>query len=478
MKKILLTLIILPQIIFSQIDEYSVMGLPTAVTSLEMNTVTTAATGSILYNLEENKIFVFDGTNWVSTSNDNWLVNGNTGLPTTSFLGHIDDVKMEIRSNNLPLLQFGRRQTLGLTQTFPDYTNNDQPLVYINGNGNTAALQFAASGASFYKPMFFTTANGSFRLKGSTGGTDLFEIGSAGPANDGRLEFIIGDDGNEKIIFKRYDYRRGQFHREFFRVEGSNSTADSKTRFGININPQEVPIDNSYNNASTGFNTANSTLQLDGSFSTSIINTTGNLTLTEDHHTIHITGPHNITLPNANTCIGRTYILKNSTNTNRTISTYIDLANTNQPVIQRQSVLWIKSDGTNWIQINSSGTTGKIVSTDANNDIITGSDAAAFFESPIKAMGKVATNGNAIKIQGASVVRNSVGNYTVTLNNARSTDDYIIQVSIMETNNYQSSIEVKNQTNNQFTVQVNTRVNGSTTLFINDVVWYFTITDF
>lgn len=155
MKKILLTLIILPQIIFSQIDEYSVMGLPTAVTSLEMNAVTATATGSILYNLEENKIFVFDGTNWVSTTNDNWLVDGNTGLPATSFLGHIDDVKMEIRSNNLPLLQFGRRQTLGLTQGFPDYTDNDQPLVHINGDGNTAALQFAASGASFYKPMFF-----------------------------------------------------------------------------------------------------------------------------------------------------------------------------------------------------------------------------------------------------------------------------------------------------------------------------------
>ena len=234
----------------------------------------------------------------------------------------------------------------------------------------------------FTNLCFFTISNGNFRLKGSTGATDLFEIGSAGPANDGRLEFIIGDDGDEKIIFKRYDYRRGKFHREFFRVEGSNNTADAKTRFGININPQEVPVDSGYDDASTGFNTANSTLQLDGSFSTSIISTTGNLTLTEDHHTTHITGAHNITLPNANTCIGRTYILKNSTNTNRTISTCIDLANTNQTVIQNQSVLWIKSDGTNWQQISPNVSTG--------NDSVKGGEILRMIRGNINPNGSIA----------------------------------------------------------------------------------------
>lgn len=479
-KTLLIILIILPGIIFSQIDEFSVMGLPTAATNVEMNGVTAAATGSILYNLEESKIFVFDGTNWVATTNDNWLVDGNTGLATTSFLGHIDDVKMEIRSNNLPLLQFGRRQTLGLTQAIPDYTDNDQPLVHINGDGTTSALQFAAAGASLYKPMFFTTTNGSFRLKGSTGGTDLFEIGSAGPANDGKLEFIIGDDGDEQMVFKRYDYRRGQFHREFFRVQGSNNTADATTRFGINLNPQEVAVDTGYDDPSSGFNIANSTLQLEGSFSTSITSTTGNLTLTENHHTIHITGTHNITLPNANTCEGRMYILKNSTNANRTISTYRDLTNSNQTTIGSESVLWIKSDGTNWQQINSSGgsSAGVIVSTDINNDITAGTDSGAFFDSPIKAMGKIAGNGTNLRIQGATVVRNGVGNYTVTLSSARSTDDYIIQLTVNDPSVYQSSIQVTAQTTTTFTAQIYVRLNFDTTLYIDDANWYFTISDF
>ncbi|WP_109851713.1 hypothetical protein [Aquimarina sp. AU58] len=403
-KTLLIILLILPGVIFSQIDEFSVMGLPTAATNAEMNGVTAAATGSILYNLEESKIFVFDGTNWVATTNDNWLVDGNTGLPATSFLGHIDDVKMEIRSNNLPLLQFGRRQTLGLTQAFPDYTDNDQPLVNINGDGTTSALQFTAAGASFYKPMFFTTTNGSFRLKGSTGGTDLFEIGSAGPANDGKLEFIIGDDGSEPIVFKRYDYRRGQFHRELFRVQGSNNTADATTRFGINLNPQEVAVDTGYDDPSTGFNVANSTLQLEGSFSTSIISTTGNLTLTENHHTIHITGAHSITLPNANTCEGRIYILKNSTNANRTISTYRDLTNSNQAIITSESVLWIKSDGTNWQQISPNAS--------SSSNTVEGEETLRMMR------GNVNANGSIAQGTGFTITKIGTGRYTINFTTA------------------------------------------------------------
>ncbi|WP_103866682.1 hypothetical protein [Aquimarina sp. I32.4] len=405
MRKTVFLLLILPRIVFSQIDEFSVMGLPTATTSTEMNAVTAASIGSMLYNIEESKVFVFDGTTWVSTSNDNWLIDGNTGLPSSSFLGHIDDVKMEIRSNNLPLLQFGRRQTLGLVQTLPDYTDNDQPLIHINGDGNTAALQFAASGASFYKPMFFTTANGNFRLKGSTGRTDLFEIGSAGPANDGKLEFIIGDDGPEPMVFKRYDYRRGQFHREFFRVQGSNNTADATTRFGINLNPQEVPVDNNYDDPTTGFNIANSTLQLEGSFSTSILSTTTNLTLTENHHTIHITGAHTITLPNPNTCQGRIYILKNSTNTNRTISTYRDLSNSNQTIIASTSVLWIKSDGTNWQQISPNASS-------SSSNSVEGEESLRMMR------GNINPNGSIAQGTGFTITKIGTGRYRINFSTA------------------------------------------------------------
>lgn len=309
------------------------------------------------------------GTSWINNpAAQNWLLTGNTGATNTNFLGTIDDVKMQIRSNNVQILEFGRRQTLGLTQSFLDYTNDNQYLVHVTGNNGVSALQFQADGALFYKPMFFTTPNGSFRLKGSSGRTDFFEIGSGGPNNEGRLEFTIADDGDEPIIFKRYDYRSGRFYREFFRVQGSSPNVDAKTRFGININTQQIPIANDINaNYNSGsFRKANSTFEVNGSISKSILETTGNLTLTEDHYTVILDGNHNITLPAANSCKGRIYIIKNTftyastpTDNRPTISNYRDNNNNSISRIPNASVIKLQSDGTNW-QLISNITNSKV----------------------------------------------------------------------------------------------------------------------
>ncbi|WP_343330083.1 hypothetical protein [Polaribacter staleyi] len=299
---------------------------------------------------------------WQPKIATNWNITGNASTTTTNFLGTTDDVKMQIRSNNLSMLEFGRRETLGLHQSYTDYNDLNQPLVYLKGNGSVAALQFAAAGASFYKPMFFTTTNGSFRLKGSSGGSDFFEIGSAGPANDGRLEFIIGDDGTEPIIFKRYDYRNSGFHKEFFRVQGSNGSASAKTRFGININTAQVPVDLDYDDPQTGSNIANSTLQINGSVSKSITTTTTALTLTEDHHTVILGGNHTITLPAATTCSGRVYVIKNPNTYATSISGYVNEQGiTGIVTVNSATTLWLQSDGTNWQQIsnNTSSSSGK-----------------------------------------------------------------------------------------------------------------------
>ncbi|MCD8407514.1 hypothetical protein LNI96_06200 [Tenacibaculum dicentrarchi] len=299
------------------------------------------------------------GTNWIDNpALNNWLTTGNSGTTTANFLGTTDDKKMQIRSNNISILEFGRRQTLGLTQPYPDYTDNNQSVVHVRGINGVSALQFQASGTNFYKPMFFTTPNGSFRLKGSSGETDFFEIGSAGPNNQGRLEFVIGDDGDEPIVFKRYDYRGAKFHRELFRVQGSNATQNAKTRFGINLNQQEVPISSNlntnYNDAS--FNKANSTFQVVGSISKSIISTDTNFTLTEDHYTLIAKNESNtrtITLPAASSVTGRIYIIK--TNWYRGVNlniTYITRTTNTTNSIPRKTTVQLQSDGTDWQQIN------------------------------------------------------------------------------------------------------------------------------
>jgi hypothetical protein len=232
------------------------------------------------------------------------------------------------------MLQFGRRQTLGLSQNYPDYNDNNQYVIHVKGSNGTSALQFQADAASFYKPMFFTNADGNFRLKGSAAGTDFFEIGSNGTNNAGEVEFIIGDDGAEPFIFKRYDYR-DQLNKELFRIQGSSNTQNALPRIGIN----------------TG-QVANSTFQINGSVSTSIIRINSSLTLTEVHHTVILTGGRpDITLPSANSCIGRIYIVKNYCGNDTNISTYVNMKGDNKTELKDEKGYIFQSDGAQWQQL-------------------------------------------------------------------------------------------------------------------------------
>ncbi|PCE63437.1 hypothetical protein [Sediminicola luteus] len=397
----------------------------TSVTQASVAGISDAGEGDLYLTSDTDRLYmgIQTGTLREIGTNGNgssWLLGGNTSVTTGQFLGIINDQVFEIRSNNLPMLRFGRRQTLGLTQGFPDYDDNDQPLVLLNGNGSTSALQFTASGASFYRPMFFTTTNGSFRLKGSAGGTDLFEMGSAGNANNGRMEFIIGDDGNEPFIFKRYDYRNGRFHTEFFRVQGSDGSANAKTRFGININPAQVAIPANYYDVPDAGSMANSTLQIGGSLATAIVTTSGNLTLNEDHYSVILGGNHSLGLPPASSCTGRVYMIKNPNAFATTISAYTNTAGTTGiGTVNNNSVLWLQSDGTQWQQINQNG--GNLIkhaeygfgsALELNTASLTAKD---FFSTEISNDGMVTrTNNSTLRIDEAGI-------YQITFNSSINT---------------------------------------------------------
>lgn len=153
-------------------------------------------------------------------SANNWLVTGNAGIAAGSFLGTNDDRAMVIKSNATSFLEFGRRQTVGLVDT--KYTDPNQPVTYVR-----SAMQFEAPGASFYKPIFFVDADGNFRMKGSSAGTDLFEFGATGSNNNGGFDFIVGDDGDEPFVFKSWYYADNSYA-ELMRVD--------RNGLGINTN--------------------------------------------------------------------------------------------------------------------------------------------------------------------------------------------------------------------------------------------------
>lgn len=291
-----------------------------------------------------NQVLKWNGTNWLpgndSTANTGnaWLYTGNgAGLTyPANFLGTTIDVPLSLRSNNTAMLEVGRRQTLGLydatnTGLFP-YNQPNASVAYIRGTGGSSALEFEAGGAAFYKPILFSDADGNFKMRGSSAGTDFFEIGSGGTANAGRLDITIGDDGDEPIVFNKYNYQPVATV-EMMRLQGTGLNND--VRVGINMNGT----------------VSNSTFQVKGSISAAIVTTALAITLDETQHTVILTANANITLPAANTCLGRIYIIKKIANGNATISNYINTSGANANTISR-GVFQLQSDGTSWQQIN------------------------------------------------------------------------------------------------------------------------------
>lgn len=303
------------------------------------NTLKLAQQGASL-----NQVLKWTGTTWLPATEtavtpiNSWLFTGNnTGVTyPANFLGTTTDVPMSIRSNNTAMLEVGRRQAIGLldassTGLFP-YNQPNASVMYVRGTGGASALQFEASGASFYKPIFFTDADGNFKMRGSCAGTDFFELGSVGAANAGKLDFTIGDDGDEPIVFNKYNYSPVATI-EMMRMQGTG--LNNTVRVGVNM---------------AGV-VANSTFQVTGSVATNIATTNAALTLTELNHTVIVTANVNITLPAANTCIGRLYIVKKTVTGAATISSYINNVGVASTIFNL-GVLQLQSDGTNWQQIN------------------------------------------------------------------------------------------------------------------------------
>ncbi len=227
---------------------------------------------------------VSTGSNWhvvsflPSSSAVSWSQTGNANInPAINYLGTSDDKQMILKSNGASFLEFGRRQTLGLTQGFTDYDDNNEKVTYIR-----SALQFEAANASFYKPKMYTDVNGNFRVKGSSAGTDYFEFGSTGTSNNGGFEFIIGDDGDEPIVFKSYHYINGMS--EIMRLQSGRMAVGSNAFNGTN--PEKLLIDagttSSYN-LMTGKGSIDNYLQINVQNRSATANASSDLVATADN---------------------------------------------------------------------------------------------------------------------------------------------------------------------------------------------------
>jgi Chaperone of endosialidase len=270
-----------------QIKNASLTGPTPALTIATTSSQTIdGLTSWTLNGLYQTVTVTSNGTNWSivndlpSSSAVSWSQTGNSNInPSINFLGTSDDKQMILKSNGQSYLEFGRRQTLGLTQGFTDYDDNDEKVTYIR-----SALQFEAAAASFYKPKMYTDVNGNFRVKGSSAGTDYFEFGSTGTSNNGGFEFIIGDDGDEPILFKSYHYINGMS--EIMRLQSGRMAVGSNA-FNA-TNPEKLLIDagvtTSYN-LMTGKGSIDNYLQINVQNRSSGTSASSDLVATSDNGT-------------------------------------------------------------------------------------------------------------------------------------------------------------------------------------------------
>jgi len=118
------------------------------------------------------------------------------------------------------------------------------------------------------------------------------------------------------------------------------------------------------------------------------------------------------------------------------------------------------------IKIEPSATNGQVLTTVGGNTV---------WQAPkVVAMGKINIDGgtNTVNENGATTIRNSIGNYTVTLGTTIATADYIIQLTLQGAT-FDSHIEVTLQSDVSFTVQITDSAGTP-----KDAQWFFTVTDF
>ncbi|QWX84293.1 hypothetical protein H0I23_01170 [Cellulophaga sp. HaHaR_3_176] len=257
--------------------------------------------------------------------------------------------------------------TIGAFTITNNIGNADQVLT-TDGSGNATWKDFATENLSNTNLTQTSGENRTYDLNGfdlvynGTGNIGigaLFNTTTNLPSNKLhvagaiRSQGILNSDGNAGEPSYRFSNDTNSDSGFYFPYQNQIGVSTGGTE-AIRIgNNQNIGIGDF---TATGNTNPNSTLQVKGSFSTAIIKTTGDLTLTAAHHTIIIDGNHNITLPAANGATGRIYIIKTPTTATATITTYINSfgedssSATTSPL--PAGITQLQSDGTAWQQIN------------------------------------------------------------------------------------------------------------------------------
>ncbi|SDL98032.1 hypothetical protein [Kriegella aquimaris] len=181
----------------AQIDGTLLLGL-TQATTTEMNAISNAVEGSLLYNTTESKVFQYNGSNWGAVGDSNsWGISGNSGTSSGSnFIGSKDAQDLILKSNNTEKLRLVNNRGQVLVNRANIFNNH--PLV-IRANGNDVlAFQDAAGTSKWHWNIlggglnFVETGIADYRLFLQYGGNVGF--------NTSTPEYTADINGTARII--------------------------------------------------------------------------------------------------------------------------------------------------------------------------------------------------------------------------------------------------------------------------------------
>jgi hypothetical protein len=179
------------------------------------------------------------------------------------------------------------------------------------------------------------------------------------PASGDGLIISTNAAGGAVIIL---DHNNGTAFGRVMKIETANaltqfgSAADNGGSF---IKPGILTLQHLTGNVGIGTTTGSSTLSVNGSISTVIIQTSLAAYTADKENTIRLTlpGAQALTLPAPNTAVGRIYNIVNATSFAKTISSYINMSSLPTTTIAANESFSVHSDGSNWIRFTISPNT-------------------------------------------------------------------------------------------------------------------------
>jgi hypothetical protein len=333
----------------AQIDPALVLELSKGTTA-EINAIPGPSLGLVLYNTNDKAIYQYNGSTWVIVGQTGPAgPQGPIGLagPTGATGAAGPQGPTGLTGPTGATGSAGPQGPTGLTGP-TGATGAAGPQGPAGLTGPSGPQGIPGDPATDDQTLSTNSSAGNISISGGNTITLNVNDADANPLNEiqtlalvGRNLSISGTGGNTVTL------------PVLINLSTDNLTQAAETRT-YNMNNQNLGFTNG--KMGVGTTSPTSTLAVAGSFSSPIRSTAVNTTLGLNDFTLIMTAKDLIiTLPAANTCQGRIYVLKNiGGGNNYTNINYLDDQGSTETKLGKNITFWLQSDGTNWQHINKS----------------------------------------------------------------------------------------------------------------------------